>query len=132
MVFPGHRVGRKMTINGARGFHPRIKDRFDLTVECIRRHYLNENSPLSDTLNRYTDFFSLFKNFQGYVEFFLLQDMVKGDFSTVKFFSPFGNFKTSPLPSNRDAYLSYKQLALEFIEARNRRIFVYWEANCPS
>lgn len=34
MVFPGERVGRKMTINGARGFHPRIKDRFDLTIEC--------------------------------------------------------------------------------------------------
>ena len=38
MLFPGNRIGRKMTINGARGFHPKIKDRFDLTVECIRRH----------------------------------------------------------------------------------------------
>ena len=52
MIFPGNRIGRKMTINGARGFHPRIKDRFDLTVECIRRHYRKENSPLSDTLAR--------------------------------------------------------------------------------
>ena len=43
MVFPGNRVGRKMTFNGARGFHPRIKDRFDLSVECIRRHYRNES-----------------------------------------------------------------------------------------
>lgn len=42
MVFPGNRVGRRMTINGARGFHPRIKDRFDLTLECIRRHYRDE------------------------------------------------------------------------------------------
>jgi len=25
MVFPGNRLGRKMTINVARGFHPRIK-----------------------------------------------------------------------------------------------------------
>jgi hypothetical protein len=33
MVFPANRVGGAMTINGARGFHPRIKDRFDLTVE---------------------------------------------------------------------------------------------------
>ena len=39
MVFPGNRVDRKMTINAARGFHPRLKDRFDLTAECIRRHY---------------------------------------------------------------------------------------------
>jgi len=27
MLFPGNRVGGRMTINGARGFHPRIKDR---------------------------------------------------------------------------------------------------------
>ena len=27
MLFPGNRIGRKMTINGARGFHPRIKGR---------------------------------------------------------------------------------------------------------
>jgi hypothetical protein len=51
MLFPGHWVGRSMTINGARGFHPRIKDRFDLTVECILRHYNGEWSPLYDTLN---------------------------------------------------------------------------------
>ncbi len=68
MVFPGNRVDRKMTINGARGFHPRIKDRFDLTVECIRRHYLDEPSPLSDTLARYADFFGLFGDFAGYVD----------------------------------------------------------------
>ena len=73
MLFPGNRVdGRKMTLNGARGFHPRIKDRFDLTVECIRRHYFGKPNPLSDTLARYTDYFRLFDDFRGYVEFFLL------------------------------------------------------------
>ena len=90
MLFPGNRVGRKMTINGARGFHPRIKDRFDLTVECIRRHYVGEPSPLSDTLARYADFFGLFGDFRGYVDFFLLQDMVTEDNSAVRFFMPFG------------------------------------------
>lgn len=45
IVFPGNRLDRKMTINGARGCHPRIKDRFDLTLECIRRHYRDERSP---------------------------------------------------------------------------------------
>ena len=98
MVFPGNRIGRKMTINGARGFHPRIKDRFDLTVECIRRHYRNEWSPLSDALRRYADFFGLFGDFRGYVEFFLLQDLVTVDCSAVKFFTPFEDFNTSPLP----------------------------------
>ncbi len=122
MVFPGNRIGRKMTINGARGFHPRIKDRFDLTVECIRRHYLGEVSPLSDPLERYDDFFELFEDFQGYVEFFLLQDIVSDDFSAVKFFMPFDGFKGSPLPSTKEAYHAYKQFAVEFIGARNQRI----------
>ncbi len=38
MIFPANQVGRKMTINAQRGCHPRIKDRFDLTAECIRRY----------------------------------------------------------------------------------------------
>jgi hypothetical protein len=79
MLFPGKRIDGKMTINGARGFHPKIKDRFDLTVECIRRHYRAEDSPLSDTLSRYADFFALFRNFEGYVEHFLLQDLFTAD-----------------------------------------------------
>lgn len=123
MLFPGNRVGRKMTINGARGFHPRIKDRFDLTVECIRRHYRNDWSPLSDPLKRYADFFALFGDFRGYVEFFLLQDLVTEDCSAVKFFTPFEDFSTSPpLPASIDYYQAYRQLAIEFIEARNCRI----------
>jgi hypothetical protein len=122
MLFPGNRVGRKMTINGARGFHPKIKDRFDLTVECIRRHYVDDPSPLSDTLARYEDFFGLFGDFRGYVDFFLLQDMVTKDYSAVRFFMPFEGFTASPLPRNVGAYNAYRQLAIEFIEARNRRI----------
>jgi hypothetical protein len=62
IVFPGNKVDNKMTINGARGCHPRIKDRFDLTLECIRRHYSGERSPLSDTLARHADFFELFRD----------------------------------------------------------------------
>jgi hypothetical protein len=126
MVFPGNRVGRQMTINGARGFHPRIKDRFDFTVECIRRHYLDERSPLSDTLARYADYFRLFGDFRGYVGFFLLQDMVTDDCSAVKFFSPFEDFHSSPVPDSMAAYLAYRQLAIGFIEARNQRIHTWW------
>ena len=72
IIFPANRVEGKSTINGARGFHPLIKDRIDLTLECIRRYYNNEISPLTEVLTRYTDFFALFGNFKGYVEFFLL------------------------------------------------------------
>ncbi len=48
IVFPSTRINGKATINGARGLHPRIADRFDLTLECIRRHYLGEDSPPSE------------------------------------------------------------------------------------
>jgi hypothetical protein len=126
MVFPGNQVGRKMTINCARGCHPRIKDRFDHTVECIRRHYLDLPSPLSDTLARYADYFRLFGDFRGYVEFFLLQDMVTADCSAVKFFSPFKDFNSSPVPDSMAAYLAYRELAVGFIEARNQRIRAWW------
>jgi hypothetical protein len=123
MIFPGKQINRKMTINQQRGCHPWIKDRFDFTVECIRRYYLNESSPLSDTLVRYADFFELFGDFRGYVEFFLLQDLVAEDYCAVKFFTPFEDFNTSsPLPGSMDDYREYQQLAVEFIEARNRRI----------
>jgi hypothetical protein len=98
IVFPGNRVKGKMTINGARGWHPRIRDRFDLTVECIRRHYLGEQNPLGKTLTLHRDFFGLFDDFAGYVEFFLLQDLVDESASSVKFFMPFDNFTMPPRP----------------------------------
>lgn len=109
MLFPGNRIGRKMTINGARGFHPRIKDRFDLTVECIRRHYRDEPSPLSEAIARYGDFFGLFGDFRGYVNHFLLQDLVSDDYSAVRFFAPFEGFRTSPLPETVSALPSVSQ-----------------------
>jgi hypothetical protein len=122
MVFPGNVIDRKMTLNGARGCHPRIKDRFDLTVECIRRHYHGEGSPLGDVITRYASFFGLFENFRGYVDFFLLQDIVNADYSAIRFHAPFKDFHESPLPSDLDAYLSYRHMAMQFIAARNQRI----------
>ena len=41
----------------ARGVNRKIKDRLDLTLECIRRFYSKEDSPLSDTFQRYSQFF---------------------------------------------------------------------------
>jgi hypothetical protein len=95
MVYPANQIDRKPTINGARGLNARIADRFDLTVECIRRHYLDEPSPLGDTLARYANFFALFGDFAGYVDFFHLQDLVDEFASTVKFFTPFEDFIAS-------------------------------------
>lgn len=129
MLWPGQRVGRKMTINQQRGCHPRIKDRFDLTVECVRRHYEGSDSPLAATFQRYDDFFGLFENFKGFVEYFLLQDLVSLDFRSVITFGPFKGFDASPLPQSIGEYEAYMADAIRFIEARNHRISKYWEAN---
>lgn len=125
MVFPSNRIDGKMTINGARGFHPSIADRFDLTLECIRRHYrgdVGDSYPLGDSLMRYHDFFALFGDFTGYVDFFLLQDLVSKDGETVKFFTAFDDFKTPAVPQSVDAYRDYRRRSMEFVQARNRRI----------
>lgn len=116
----------------ARGCLGRIGDRFDLTLECIRRHYLGENSPLGATIARYSDFFGLFGDFAGYVAFFLLQDLVDEDALTVKFSMPFDDFAGSPVPPSLDAYVDYRRRAIEFIEARNRRIAAYAGADNPA
>jgi hypothetical protein len=122
MVFPGKQIDRKLTINVARGLNSKIADRFDLTLECIRRHYLGQLSPLGETLARYRDFFALFEDFRGYVEFFMLQDLVTDDCSAVRFFMPFDDFKTPSVPKDGETYKEYRHLSIEFIEARNRRI----------
>jgi hypothetical protein len=121
MVFPGNRIDRKLNINGARGFYRQISDRFDLTLECIRRYYLNKESPLASTLSRYADFFALFGDFRGYVSFFLLDDLVTNDFA-VKIFPPFDDFHPPAVPKDVGTYEEYRRRSIEFIEARNRRI----------
>jgi hypothetical protein len=121
-VFPGKAINRKMTINQARGVNHRIKDRFDLTLECIRRYYLGNPSPLTDTFLRYDDFFRLFKDFSGYVAFFLLQDLVDENSKAVKFHLPFEDFGTPALPRNVSEYRRYKDNVLRFVDARNQRI----------
>ena len=122
IIFPSKRIDNKPTINGARGLNHKIKDRFDLTLECIRRYYKNEDSPLTDTLSRYSKFFNLFESFQGYVDFFLLQDLVLKDYSEIKFWLPFNNFHNSPLLTSVDEYIFYSKNVTNFVIARNQRI----------
>jgi hypothetical protein len=123
ILFPGNSIDGQSTINATRGFNSKLNDRFDLTLECIRLHYLKEQSPLQDTLVRYSAFFELFGTFNGYVEFFLLQDLVNEEMDKVKFFLPHKeSFENSPRPESVDAYLQYRENTLNFVRARNSRI----------
>lgn len=102
--------------------HPRIRDRFDLTLECIRRHYQGAPNPLEKTLLRYADFFRLFEDFRGYVEFFLLQDLVSPDHSAVEFLTPFDNFATPAPPGNLAVYEHDRAQTVGFVQATKGRI----------
>lgn len=129
IIFPGNKIGRAMTINGARGCHPRIADRTDLTLECIKRHYAGSTSPLSATLNRYNEFFALFSTFTNYVEFFLLQDAVNPTTGSINFMHSFDDFRTSAVPQTVEDYLVYAERKNSFIRARAGRIADWATAN---
>ena len=123
ILFPSNKIDKKLTINGSRGFNSRIVDRFDLTLECIRRFYKEEKNPLYETFQRYSDFFGFFRDFIGYVDFFLLQDLVMEDYSEVKFFTPFDDsFPSQPLPKTDEEYLNFLRQTEKFVEDRNQRI----------
>jgi len=124
IIFPNSQVDRKHTINQARGISPLIDDRFDLTLECIRRFYINEPNPLEETFRRYASFFRLFESFEHYIQFFLLDDLVdqRGE---VKFYLPFDDFQSPPEFRCVEDYFVYRDRVLDFINSRNRRIDKY-------
>ena len=117
IIFP-----KDNSINRARGVNPLIKDRWDLTLECIRRYYKNESSPLFETLIKNKDFFDLFVDFKGYVDFFYLQDCVSSDYQSVIFWIGDGDLSKNPLPETVDEYLMWIEKQLNFVEKRNDRI----------
>jgi hypothetical protein len=128
IIFPNNKIAGKRTINGARGCNNMLDDRFDLTLECIRRFYLGQISPLYDTLLRYKNFFDLFGDFTGYIHFFLLEDLVDKS-GQVKFYLPFDNFTNPPIFSGIDTYLLYKKRVIDFIRKRNEKINKLFNTN---
>lgn len=113
------------TINQDRGFRRAIGDRADLTLECLRRFYSGlvdkPENPLGDTLGRYGSFLRLFGDFAGFVEFFLLGDLVNGD-GSVRFFLPFDGFAGPGRPVDVAAWRAYRVAASAFVQDRNARI----------
>lgn len=118
IIFPKMKGG----INQSRGCNILIKDRWDLTLECIRLYYLDLESPLSDVLKNNKEFFDLFVDFKGYVDFFYLQDCVSEDYEKVVFWLDHNEFVPNPLPQNCDEYLNWIERELQFVKKRNERI----------
>ena len=65
--------------------------------------------------------YDLFDDFNGYVKFFLLDDLVdiKGN---IKFYLPFDNFQSNPEFKNKEDYILYKNKVIDFIKCRNQKI----------
>lgn len=101
-----------------------IGDRFDLTLECIRRYYLHPaaDSPLASTLARCPEFFALFRDFRVYVDFLLLHDLATDGYSAVRFFTDSSDFSTPAVPQSLAEFNGYRERSSEFVQARNRRI----------
>ncbi|MBR7163081.1 MAG: hypothetical protein IKD35_03810 [Clostridia bacterium] len=118
IIFPKMMGG----INQTRGCNHKIRDRFDLTLECIRRYYNNDDSPLYEALLRNKKFFDLFLDFKGYVDFFFLQDLVDEDYNHVNFLIGNGSFEDSPIPRDVSEYLLWIEKQMQFVEKRNNRI----------
>lgn len=118
IIFPKRSGG----INQSRGCNHMIRDRWDLTLECIRKFYLGEISPLYSVLMHDKPFFDLFVDFKGYIDFFYLQDCVSKDYSKINFWIGDGSFTNNPLPKSVDEWVTYIDKELEFVEKRNQRI----------
>lgn len=84
IVFP--QIGNSINVRRVRS---PICDRFDLTLECIRKAYCNQDfekdecNPLFGLSKEDKAFFSMFGSFKNYVDFFCLNSWVTKDYSAV-------------------------------------------------
>lgn len=62
--------------------------------------------------------------FQGYVDFFLLQDFVDDEYQ-VNILTDFDDFQSSPLPQTVEQYTAYLQGLTEVLTLRAKRIERY-------
>jgi hypothetical protein len=147
ILFPGYQVDGLPTINQAKGFtfRVRIADRLDLTLECIRRYYeflpnteqstalpdgYEAINPLGSVLHRYRPFFDIFGSFAGYVDFWLLNDLVvrsevglRVGFLLPRATSePYDFAREVALPVDEHEYCAYLVAADDFVDKRNGRM----------
>lgn len=147
ILFPGYQVDRAWTINQAKGCtRILIADRLDLTLECIRLYYelqrdltdpsaalpdgYNRINPLGSVLHRYRSFFDIFPSFDGYIDFWLLDDLVVRDEGGLcvtcllprTSSGPYDFTREVALPVDKDQYCDYLVAADDFVDRRNRRM----------
>ena len=125
IIFPKH----PSSMNQNKGTNSIISDRWDLTLECIRRYYQGEDSPLYKTMEGDKAFYDLFVDFKGYVDFFFLQDAVTDDYSNVVVWCGDADLTEPGLPKTVDDYFRFIDGEFDFLDKRNARIKAYAETN---
>ena len=121
VIFPSSVGG----IDQTSGFRSDIRDRWDLTLECICRYYRGEDSPLKEVLDKNKSFFDLFVDFKGYIEFFFFQDCVDETYSKVNLWLDTPLFINNPIPQTVEQYFDFINKEIVFVEKRNKRIRDY-------
>lgn len=130
MIFP--KLPSKYSINVKRCFNNYlIRDRFDLTLECIRRYYIylsdgtKLKNPLFDIFEFETNkkYFKMFSDFKGYVDFFFLNSLVDKNYNFVKLFiDNSDNFNNDALPKNKEEWWTLYEKQQIFLMQRNNDI----------
>lgn len=126
IIFPISINGKSIgwTMNKARGCSSKIHDRFDYTLECIKRYYEeNIDNPLQSAIEKSSLFFNLFKSFNEYVDFFFLNDLVDEKGNVISFTDKI-DF-SSPFPKTEEEYIKYLDNTIRFVNKRNERILTY-------
>lgn len=129
ILFPKH----INSINQIRGKRP-IDDRFDLTLECIRRFYTKSPlyNPLQEILGQDEKFFDMFGTFQNYIKFFCLDESYgdkhswvneNGQVLNLMNNEPLDdyNFSKEPLP-NAEQWWTFYDNIMNRLDARNEQI----------
>lgn len=127
LLWPLNRPGHTgQSINQTRGTTIAIADRVDLTLECVRRHYLAPDAvnPLGECLNRYAAFFELFVDFETYVRFWLLDDLLTPDGGVRSFMTGEAIEEIRPVgvAQSIEEYGRFRAGSIAFVKARNDRI----------
>jgi hypothetical protein len=121
-LWPKRRGPAGQSINQARGLNRQIADRLDLTIECVRRHYAEDESPLTPVLEDAAQFFDLWPDWRTWIRWWLLDDLVDAK-GRIHWFLPFTEFgREQAWPSTSQGWRAYRDRCVEFIDRRAARM----------
>lgn len=115
LFFPARKLNGN-TMNQTRGVHSSIKDMVYLTLESIKKYYMEwcGDYPLKETIERYGYFFDNFNSFDEYIEYNLLQDY---------------EILPKKFPTSETELVDFWKKSIVFLEAGLQRIEEYARRN---